>query len=218
MDIDDLDKAFTAVGWESVEDVHNAGDKALAALSDPYVLGGLFARMRTEERLRRQCERFNLFTKIVLHDSPETGIRLRLHVFGDQMVEEAHNHRASFIARILHGGYRHLLFGSVDDLWSDGVPQALPPRMVHDQYPGHSYTLHHAFVHSTLAQPNTVSLVIQGPRVRPEFKIIDLNSWAPRTRLGAQEAAGVQEAGESVVSDQDVDALHRELLAAGILR
>ncbi|MBN9795612.1 hypothetical protein DMP17_44660 [Pseudonocardia sp. TMWB2A] len=215
--IDDIDSVFRGLDWESLEDAHNAGDKALAALAEPTVLSEMFVRMLADGHLRGRAERFNLFSKIVLYEGAESGVRVRLHVFGDQMIEEAHNHRASFVARILAGSYRHFVFGQVDDLWRDGVPDSLPPRLIHDQLPGHTYTLHHSFVHATYARPQTVSLIIQGPRVRPTFEILDMKSGITRTRAGAEAAKGPQEDGEARMTDADLREIERSLRARGVL-
>jgi hypothetical protein len=215
----ELAAAFAGVDWDSLEDVHDAGDKALAALSEPAELGRLFDQLMRDPRLLAMCERFNLFQKIVLIDDPETQLRLRLHVFGDRLVEEAHNHRASFVARILHGSYRHLLYGSATELWPGEAADApvLVPRWIQDQYPGYTYTLHHEFVHSTFALPDTVSLVVQGPRDRPEFRIVDLTDGAARTRVGADRDTDVQEAGEQRMSSADVAALRERLHRLGLV-
>ena len=214
----ELAAAFAGVDWNSLENVHDAGDKALAVLSDPVELGRLFDRLMSDPRLLAMCERFNLFQKIVLIDDPDTQLRLRLHVFGHRLVEEAHNHRASFVARILHGSYRHLLYGSATELWSgEGADAALAPRWIQDQYPGYIYALHHEFVHSTFALPDTVSLVVQGPRDRAEFRIVDLAAGVERRRVGAAQDADVQEAGERPMSAAEVTAVRERLHRLGLV-
>ncbi|GHE29870.1 hypothetical protein GCM10017673_35810 [Streptosporangium violaceochromogenes] len=214
-----LDELFDAVSWQELEQVHDAADKALVALSEPRVLGALWDRMAKDEVLRHSAENFNAFQKFVLHENDRTGLRLRLHVFSDRMVEEAHNHRASFSARVLRGGYRHFLYGNVEDVWGTEEAPARPlsPRFVQEQIPGLSYTLHHAFVHSTYALPGTVSLVVQGPRVRPSFRIYDLAKGVTRTRVGAGREAGTQEAGERRLDPAELAAVRATLTEQGVL-
>ncbi|MEU5270119.1 hypothetical protein AB0G77_16595 [Streptomyces hygroscopicus] len=220
MSIEIMKEAFQGVDWGELQRVHEAAAKALPALSDPAVLGLLWDRMRGSEELASKSERFNAFEKYVLHDDPESGLRLRLHIFSEEAVEEAHNHRASFSSLILHGSYRHLLYGNVEDIWgAEESPATRPePRFIQEQLPGTSYTLHHAFVHSTYASPGTVSLVIQGPRDRSSFRIYDLAKGLTRTRLGAAAAQGVQEPGERKLTDRDLDLTRNRLAEAGLLR
>jgi hypothetical protein len=52
--------------------------------------------------------------KLVLHDDADLGVRLRLHLYRGGFFDRPHNHRWSFASRILHGGYRHRLFGRDD--------------------------------------------------------------------------------------------------------
>lgn len=214
-----IDDLFSSIEWDDLAQVHDAADKALTSLADPAILAALWDRMAGDEGLRRGAESFNAFQKFVLHDNRTVGFRVRLHMFSDLMVEEAHNHRASFSARVLRGSYRHMLYGSVDEVWRDGaeVPERRPePRLVQDQPPGSSYTLHHAFVHSTYALPETVSLVVQGPRVRPSFRIYDLARGVGRTRVGAAQQSEVQEPGESRLERQEIAAAEKRLADWGL--
>lgn len=214
-----IDDLFSCVAWDDLAQVHDAADKALTSLADPAILAAFWDRMAGDEELCRAAESFNAFRKFVLHDNRTAGFRVRLHMFSDLMVEEAHNHRASFSARVLRGSYRHVLYGSVEEVWRGGaeVPEQRPePRFVQDQPPGSSYTLHHAFVHSTYALPETVSLVIQGPRVRPSFRIYDLARGVGRTRVGAAQQSEVQEPGERRSGMEEISAAGRRLSDWGL--
>ena len=107
----------------------------------------------------------------------------------------------------------------MEEVWRGGaeVPEQRPePRFVQDQPPGSSYTLHHAFVHSTYALPETVSLVIQGPRVRPSFRIYDLARGVGRTRVGAAQQSEVQEPGERRSGMEEISAAGRRLSDWGL--
>jgi len=215
--LDAIDTAFDDLDWENLEAAHDAADHALIALSEPVVLGKLLRRLEDTPELVAMCEHFLSFTKLVLHDNPRSGLRIRLHLFGEEMVEEAHNHRNSFTTRILRGGYRHFLYGNVEQLWDENRVIGNPsPRLIHDQRAGHVYTIHHAFVHSTYATPGTVSLVVQGPRVRQDFKIHELKTGVSRNRLGADEAMGTQEDGERLLNRADVSALREQVIEWGL--
>jgi hypothetical protein len=214
-----LDDALNDVDWRSLEEVHEAAQKVFPTLAIPANLSRLWDRMMNDERLIGAAESFNTFQKFVLHDNTVTGLRIRLHRFNDRRIEETHNHRASFSAWILRGSYRHFLYGNVEDLWGDteGPARPLEPRLIQDQLPGTSYTLHHAFIHSTQAMPGTVSLVIQGPRIRSSFRIYDQTTQTTRTRFGAGQASGVQEPGERRLQPAEVAAVRAHLIVQGVL-
>lgn len=117
------------------------------------------------------CEEYDIFAKVVLHDNA-SGVRVRLHVFRPGYFDEPHNHRWSFASVILRGQYRHHLFGNVD-LDEHADPASLRAVMVRRELPGSSYALHHSMVHTVVAEPYTVSLVIRGPAVKDRFLVVD---------------------------------------------
>lgn len=215
-DLDAVGRVMRAISWDDIDDVHDTAGALLEELAAPGALGALAARVPDDPALLAACERFNLFTKVVLHEDPESGVRLRLHVFGDEMVEEAHNHRATFCARILHGRYRHYLYTSEEHLRDRGITRPVA-RWRQDQLPGYVYTLHHELVHSTYADPRTVSLVLQGPRERDSFRIIDLADGRERVRQGADSVDGAQEPGEQRLGRDGVLALLDRLRALGVI-
>ncbi|MGK4579914.1 hypothetical protein [Kitasatospora sp. HPMI-4] len=214
-----LTEAFRTVDWRQLEQVHEASATALPALADPAALGALWDGMMRDDRLAESAETFNAFQKFVLHDDLETGLRLRLHIFNEHMVEEAHNHRATFSSLILRGSYRHFLYGDVDHVWGEEErpATALDARFIQEQLPGSSYTLHHAFVHSTYATPGTVSLVIQGPRDRASFRIYDLARGVTRTRVGGAQTQGAQEPGERKLERSELTVIRAQLAEQGLL-
>lgn len=219
MSTEDLTAAFRDVDWQDLEQVHDASAKVLPALSNPAALGALWDQMEKDERLARSAESFNAFQKYVLHDDASTGLRLRLHIFNEHMLEEAHNHRASFSSLILRGSYRHVLYGNVEDVWGneDEPATAVQPRFIQEQTAGTSYTIHHAFVHSTYAIPGTVSLVVQGPRDRASFRIYDLAQGVTRTRVSGAQAPVVQEPGERKLGAAELQATRAELARLGLM-
>ncbi|WP_405901915.1 hypothetical protein OG696_00810 [Streptomyces sp. NBC_00656] len=219
MSIDILTKAFHQVDWRRLEQVHEAAAAALPVLAEPAELGRLWDRMEEDDQLAASAEAFNTFQKFVLQDDPETGVRLRLHIFGDHMVEEAHNHRASFSSLILRGSYRHVLYGNVEDIWGDEnrPAQAPDPRFIQEQLPGSSYTLDNAFVHAVYANPGTISLVIQGPRDRSSFRIYDFVEGTTRTRVGGSNAKEAQEPGERKIGRAELGSVRLKLAELGLL-
>ncbi|MFE9558715.1 hypothetical protein ACFYOD_35270 [Streptomyces sp. NPDC006703] len=211
-----LDAVLRNVDWDRIVESLEPLERILRELAAPEVLGALYERVLAKPELIRRSERFNLFSKVLLHRDPATGCKLRLHVF-EEPIAEAHNHRASFAALILRGSYTHTLYGGEEAsaLLSGGeVPHSL---FVQRQRAGTCYAIHHAMVHSTLADETTVSLMLQGPPGRDEFHIIDLGSGQVRSRTTSQGPDVPQEAGERGLTAVDLDRLRGQLRAAGVL-
>lgn len=186
---------FSSLDWDDIGAIHHANTTILRRLATPRILGSMVRSMAASAALIEMSEQFVSFTKLVLLDDIQSGVRVRLHLFSDAMAEEAHNHRNSFTTHVLRGHYTHILYGNVSQ---PGVLDAPQPRLVYEQHADHGYTIHHEFVHSTYAVPNTASLVLQGPRMRKDFQIKNLKTGATRTRVGHLAAQGaIQESGES---------------------
>jgi hypothetical protein len=180
--------------WSHVDSLYERVAPFLRDLARPKRLGPLLDATKANPELLARCERFNLFEKVVLYHSDR--LRLRLHLFGDERVEEVHNHRAPFVAHVLHGRYRHLLYGDVRSVRRRENAPYYEPLLAQDQVPGSTYAIGCKMLHSTFAEPGTMSIILQGPAQLESFDIIDLKNGQTRTRYGAARASGVQEAGE----------------------
>jgi hypothetical protein len=188
---------IAATDFDDVENMLVRGEEVLRYAAKAERLEALLAHVLSNPALVAKCERFNLMEKIVLYEEPTRKVRLRLHVFGHE-TREMHHHRASFVSLILHGSYRHLLFG--DEQCVPGPAEAAPyfrPLLAQEQRPGAAYALHHAMMHSTLARPETVSLMLQAPAARASFRIYDMETGRRRDRVGTESGAPAQEEGES---------------------
>ncbi|WFU25162.1 hypothetical protein QA649_02635 [Bradyrhizobium sp. CB1717] len=204
-----------AVGWNDILGAHQGGCAALEHASRPSVLGALLEGVLNSEVLLAQCESFNLFSKIVLMEGVENAWKLRLHVFGEEVLE-AHHHRAHFCARILSGEYKHLLFGANSSLDADRLSFPLRPLLVQAQAAGSAYMIDSEMVHSTFASANTVSLMLQGPINRNSFDIYELRTGRRRTRVGKSAHEGIQEEGEKKIDATKLNALIRALRRMGL--
>jgi predicted metal-dependent enzyme (double-stranded beta helix superfamily) len=183
-----MDALLTDIGtldWNDLTAVTHASDKLLTALDgDRELLRGLVDGALADPSLLRLCEHYDILDKIVVHDDP-TGWRLRLHVFLPGYFDRPHNHRWSYVTRILSGSYTHTLYGT-EDLLDDHVdPVALVPRMVRTEQPGDTYTLHHTMIHSVVAEPYTVSLIVRGPSVKDRFLVTDRHTGQAWWQYGA---------------------------------
>lgn len=160
--------------WDDTGSVLAACEPVFDALTaSPDTLESLLATLENDPRLQDLCERYDFLDKLVLHDTPGTGIRIRLHLYRDGYFDRPHNHRWSFAARILHGQYTHRLFGDDRDFTEDTDPDTLRPLCERTETPGSSYALHHSSVHTVQAAADTVSLLIRGPAAKDRFLILD---------------------------------------------
>lgn len=117
--------------------------------------------------------------KLVLWNSDDKAMQIRLHVYGSPFcnrevhqladISEAHNHRWNFSTKILSGGYLHTIYRM--DL-PDAGKYHLAPIMIRYEGVGSYYALHHSQYHSIMEEPNTVSLIVRGPIEKESFQVI----------------------------------------------
>lgn len=116
--------------------------------------------------------------KLVLWNSDDNTMQIRLHVYADPLnikicnladISEPHNHRWNFATKILSGGYLHTIYRM--DLLDTGK-YCLAPIMVRHEGMGSSYALHHSQYHSIIEEPYTVSLIVRGPIEKESFQVI----------------------------------------------
>ena len=179
-----------ALDWEDIDAVEYATRKALTALTEePEPIRTALLALPERPELLQLCEHYDILDKIVLHDD-ESGVRLRLHIFLPGYFDRPHNHRWSYASTILHGEYRHYLFGDAElDQTID--PVGLKPLMVRQERIGHAYALYHTMVHAVVAEPFTVSLVLRGPAVKDRFLVMDRRTGESWWQYGArQESTG----------------------------
>ncbi|HNA62430.1 MAG TPA: hypothetical protein PKW79_05080 [Rhabdochlamydiaceae bacterium] len=134
--------------------------------------------------------------KLVLWNSDDKAMQIRLHVYANQPcsgkihnladISEAHNHRWSFSTRILSGGYFHTIY-RMDSL--ETGKYHLDPIMIRHEGVGSCYALHHSQYHSIIEEPNTVSLIVRGPIEKSSFQVIAENEGEiqPKDSLALQK-------------------------------
>lgn len=169
-----LFKSLAALDWSSLDEVSAASETVLRTLAaDKDLLSQFVEALSQDSSLLSRCEHYDLLDKLVLHDNGGIGFRLRLHLFLPGYFDRPHNHRWSYSSLLLRGSYRHYLFGDETGLSSDIDVSTLQPIMVHEQHADDFYTLHHRMVHSVVAEPYTVSLIIRGPSLKNRFLVMD---------------------------------------------
>ncbi|MFE3446024.1 hypothetical protein ACFXNW_23600 [Nocardia sp. NPDC059180] len=162
-----------SVDWNDVEAVDSATRKIFAHMAGGrYLLRRGLVAIRQDPRLMALCEHYDILDKLVLFDDPESGIRVRLHIFGPGYHDRPHNHRWTYSSHILRGEYRHRIYSPVD-LHTDLDPATLHAMHVRQEQVGVSYTLHHSAIHAVVAEPGTVSIVVRGPAMADRFLVMD---------------------------------------------
>lgn len=170
--------------WDDIDAVEATARKVLDALAtDDAAIPSVLAVLPDHPELMALCEHYDILDKIVLRDDP-AGFRVRLHVFLPGHFDRPHNHRWSYASTILHGEYRHYLFGNVE-LDEHVQPRDLEAVMVRQEQVGSTYALHHSMVHAVVAEPYTVSLVVRGPAVKDRFLAMDRHTGQSWWQYGA---------------------------------
>tara|TARA_R110002110_G_scaffold98919_1_gene253001 strand:- start:1617 stop:2282 length:666 start_codon:yes stop_codon:yes gene_type:complete len=196
---------FNNIDWDDMHTVNVESDRLLRHLNNPSLLRELVLSLYDDERLQGMCEHFDHFDKLVLHKCEQTDTRLRMHIFGDKFVEEAHNHRHCFSSYIIRGEYIHYIHGSEDAGDQSDRSRVQVPIIVQHQLEDSCYSLHHSAIHSNYAEPNTISLVLAGPAKREYFRIVDKETGEFRIRYGNEKKPGIQEKGEARVGKEELD-------------
>ncbi|MEV4207802.1 hypothetical protein [Nocardia salmonicida] len=173
--------------WDDVEAVDSATRKAFDQLvSGRYLLRRALNAIADNPNLTPLCEHYDILDKLVLHDDPESGIRVRLHIFGPGYNDRPHNHRWTYASHILRGEYRHRLYGEAE-LGTDIDLSTLRAVHVRQEQVGASYALHHSAIHAVVAEPGTVSLVIRGPAIKNRFPVMDAKTGKSWWQYGANQ-------------------------------
>lgn len=159
-------------------------------------------------QLAGMCERYDFLNKLVLHNSPEHGYRVRLHLFRGGYFDRPHNHRWPFAATILTGSYQHTQY-STDVPFATADPRTLRTISVRTERPGDQYALHHTAIHSVRAATGTISLVLRGPATADSFRIIDTDRTSSFTVRGAASETSKERDTKRMRPDQLAAALQQ---------
>jgi hypothetical protein len=213
------------VNWGNfIESSHSTRGFVRSLADTRKTLRELVLNVRKSERLFAMCERHQLLDYIVLHEAPERGFRLRLHMSTDDHFDRPHDHRFSFTSLILSGGYRHTWYEASRDPYQesdeDGARQydslrrhdqssahllsVVSPQLMRDEKPGSSYTMHHSVLHTTFTQPGTVSLFLRGPNEKRRSVIMDKVTGRVWWRYGRdEESAERRQSKRMTLADYD---------------
>ncbi|MCX5402280.1 hypothetical protein [Streptomyces sp. NBC_00102] len=173
--------------WNDLPAVTAAAERAFATLTDARwsLVVHLLRQLPGDAALVDMCESYDFMDKLVLHDDPEHGFRVRLHRFRAGYFDRPHNHRWPFASAILAGSYRHTQYGSDGDFESASA-ENLRPLQIRTENVGDWYVLDHTAVHSVTAEAGTISLVLRGPAAKDSFRIIDAPTGSSFVVKGAK--------------------------------
>lgn len=167
--MDRIMNTLSRLDWKSIETVEKSSRDALQEICRPGALRELLAGVLADKRLLGLSERHSWGDRVILWDDPVNQWRIRLHRFEDR-ADEPHSHRWPFHTLILHGSYHHALFGTEE--WVRGHLErggSLPtPSLVRTEVAGSSYAINNQMVHYVKTEADTISVIIQGPRLKEQ--------------------------------------------------
>lgn len=165
--MDRLINTLSRLDWTCVEKAERESRKALEQLCRPGPLQDLLAGVLKDDRLLELSERHSWGDRLVLWDDPVNQWRIRLHRFEDR-ADEPHSHRWPFQTLVLHGSYRHALYGP--ERWVRSVMEnggSLPrPSLVRTERARSCYAIDDEMVHCVKTEADTFSVIVQGPRLK----------------------------------------------------
>ena len=157
---------FLAAGRQTREILHRVA-------ADREYLRYLVEHVAETPALFEKCERHELDDKIVIYDAmADRNFRIRFRLATAYQDERPHQHRFCFSTVILRGNYFQTLY-TTDQSLDDGVDfDQIRPTICREEPMGSAFTIDHNVIHSTIAPPDTISLVLRGPAAKQRAIII----------------------------------------------
>jgi hypothetical protein len=173
--LDDLLRPAAAIDWADLRHARDPGRELVdRVVTSDGLLAGVIGDIIAGRGAPGACESYPAMDKLVLWQSPDRRLRLRLHVFYPGYADRPHNHRWSFFSRVLGGAYLHSVYGSEDEVLAEtgrgGSPRV---RLAHQVAAGGEYFLDHSLVHSLNTAETTVSLLLRGPSVKDRYFTVE---------------------------------------------
>lgn len=154
------------IDWSDARSAHR-GCRALARFigEDKLLLSNLVHSLETDKERFARCEAHPLMYRLVLHEDHEREYQVRLHVVSKEARDIVpHDHKYTFSAYILAGGYLHVWNRRVAAPEGDFTSKDITPGVVAVERRGAAYTFRNSLVHQTIMTPGTVSIFIRGPK------------------------------------------------------
>ena len=181
------------INWNSLEEVSAATETVLKDVSaNKSLFKQMIQDIAHDPVLLERSEHYDILDKLVLYSDDARGFRLRLHVFLPGYFDRPHNHRWTYSSLILRGRYTHFIYGQDHGIDQDINIRELRPVMLREEMEGNFYSLHHSMIHSVVAEPYTLSLVIRGPAVKNRFLVMDKTTNQAWWQYGAIDELTVE--------------------------
>ena len=203
--------------WGNFEEAAwRARDILEEAASSKGHLRLLFENSLTDSRLFAMAEHFDRIDLIILYDDLSRGMRIRLHIYPPDHFDGPHNHRWSFTSFILAGSYCHRIFRIDDEIDESTCMLDLQPSFIMQECAGVSYTLHHSVIHSVIALPDTVSLILRGPVEKDRLLMTDLKTGKMCWKYGWEKET-VEERKDRAITAEYFDQLRQHLIRLNVI-
>ncbi|MEO3777808.1 hypothetical protein ABGB16_13380 [Micromonospora sp. B11E3] len=210
-------ESLPVVRWDDIEAAAEVTERIARRIGeDKDLLRLLVDRVLRTPELREKCECHALDDKIVIWDAPEKGLQIRLRLANTDQYESVHNHRYSFTALILAGAYNHTLYATDQPLDETADVTRFWPHFLREERAGRCITLDHEQLHTTIAEPETVSLVIQSTAQKQRAFMIRRDDGTVSYRYGAADETAERRA-EVRMSDERLQHWIARLYALGVL-
>ena len=225
------------IDWTRFEDAAAKSRNCLGILtSDRSALSTLVERAVRNPALRVKCESHQLLDYLVLYDSVERGVRVRLHISTMEHLQRPHDHRFDFSSVIVCGSYEHCIVNCKvnpykirDEAGARPYQDKNSPdpliRLKNEDFPvgnvrneraGDIFSLHHSVAHTVLTAANTVSLVLRGAPRRNRSFIFDRTEEHLWWRFGRENESPERRA-KKIMSEEKLGEILQKLRALRVL-
>lgn len=159
---------FESINWSDLDRARETSTQLLRQLAaDKAGLRQLLLSVEKDATRLQRCECHPLDDKIVIYDAmEERNFRIRFRLATAYQDERPHTHRFTFTTLILRGSYHQTWYHTSQDINQELDVDQVIPICIHEEQAGSAFTIHHNAIHSTIAPPDTISLIIRGPAVK----------------------------------------------------
>lgn len=213
-----FDARVVGIDWTDARSVHRACRPALEELyADRELLHDLVDNVHRTPELMRRCEEHPLLYRAVVHHNVEENVQVRLHAAQASTKDlMPHDHKSTFVALILQGGYIHVWRTRRGEQAGDFTSSDLDVGTVSLERPGSCYAFRNSLVHQTVMLPGTVTLFVRGPSLQPRWHSASdmlhlLEDYEP------PKADGSEHRGSTALGPASYAALQRRLVADGVI-
>ncbi|MEU7829507.1 hypothetical protein [Nonomuraea sp. NPDC049129] len=184
--------------WKDLRGAHRRTRAILSRLAaDKDLLTQRVRSIELDADRLKASEVHPLINRLILHQSDPQGFHIRLHMSPGSRDLVPHDHKYSFSAYVLRGGYIHVWRRRSDDGDGEFLSHQVSAAIASVEREGSCYTFGHPLIHQTAMLPGTVSLFIRGPREKVRsHAALDLlpqaDSWGAPAEAGKPKHANGQ--------------------------